>query len=307
MAVSGLGQEERRITTLHSSSLCALLFFYNVTKNNTLVLPLNTNKGTRIVEFTESLFEFKNHVISDRSPSNVDVVLVGRSIEGNEGGGKDVVLFLESKFAEYFLSSGGTCDIGKGYLTNEIGAKLYEIEENWNGKLSDMPVDDKRLYNLEKLKGLNLQIQKTKQRKNGKEVDVYKLSSEDTFYIHGIKQMISHYIGIKNLINGTIYDKYKSEDKRKKEVQDLILSRKPIVILGEIVFKLPFEKGEEDFEAYEKKYEQLAIIIAKIAEQEHEDSQFEILKDLLLYSQITKGEKNNYKVDEKVKLFYGMN
>lgn len=35
-ACSGFGREERRIATLHSSSLCALLFFYNVTKEHPL-------------------------------------------------------------------------------------------------------------------------------------------------------------------------------------------------------------------------------------------------------------------------------
>ena len=69
MACSGTGDELKKITTLHSSSLCALLFFFNV-DNKKLVIPSLSE-----YEFTESYFEFKNKVIG--YPSNIDVVLLG--------------------------------------------------------------------------------------------------------------------------------------------------------------------------------------------------------------------------------------
>ncbi len=96
MAVSGSGQEGRRITTLHSSSLCALLHFYNIEEEPLLKLTLDTNKKTRSVTFTQSFFEYQTPVFN--YPSNMDVVLLGKDDEGEE-----VALFLESKFSEYFL------------------------------------------------------------------------------------------------------------------------------------------------------------------------------------------------------------
>ena len=48
MAVTGSGQEIHKISTLHSSSLCALLHFYNVTDKNPLVLDLVLNSDSSI-------------------------------------------------------------------------------------------------------------------------------------------------------------------------------------------------------------------------------------------------------------------
>ena len=48
MATGGDGDEGRKIRTLHSSSLCALLFFYNVTREHPLTLDLDG----RVIRFT---------------------------------------------------------------------------------------------------------------------------------------------------------------------------------------------------------------------------------------------------------------
>ncbi|WP_301425483.1 hypothetical protein [Bacteroides caecimuris] len=81
-ATSGAGQEADRISTLHSSSLLALLCFSNVTKETPLYID-----G---IEYTKVWFEVKNKVF-DR-PSNIDIVLEGENSD---------LLFLESKFTEY--------------------------------------------------------------------------------------------------------------------------------------------------------------------------------------------------------------
>lgn len=70
-AISGDGSEDNKITNLRSSSLCSLLFFYNVSKDDKLDLELNGD----ICTFETSIFEFKNKVI--KKPSNMDVVLLG--------------------------------------------------------------------------------------------------------------------------------------------------------------------------------------------------------------------------------------
>ena len=54
-ACSGSGHEERRITTLHSSSLCPLLFFYSVSESNPLYLKMD---GVGEAKFTKSIFEY---------------------------------------------------------------------------------------------------------------------------------------------------------------------------------------------------------------------------------------------------------
>lgn len=65
----GSGNEIQRIGTLHSSALCALLFFYNITENHPITL---TVEGKECV-FIHSRFEFKNAVI--KNPSNMDDTL----------------------------------------------------------------------------------------------------------------------------------------------------------------------------------------------------------------------------------------
>lgn len=301
-AVSGGGQELTKITTLHSSSLCCLLFFYNVSENNRLTLKFETNKGERRVTFTKSVFEFKNIVtLNKNAPSNVDVVLIGEDEKK-----KRVFLFLESKFAEYYLSSGEPCALGEGYFKNEIGAKFYKIKGDLNNDLGSM--DYGKSYELDGLlKSLGVTIKKNKLKKNGKDKDVYTIQSNKISYIDGIKQMISHYIGIKNLISEQYYS---SKEKQLIETEIKNKDKDDIIyILGEIAFELPHEDAKKALKNYRDNYKLLAKIIAK---QEPENSRFEILKDLKFYSEITedertKGEKNNYKVDEKVKLFYGMN
>ena len=63
-ACSGSGQEAMKITTMHSSSLCALLFFYNVCEGNELVLSLgnNAHKNTYVFNFSNFNFPCKTEI-----------------------------------------------------------------------------------------------------------------------------------------------------------------------------------------------------------------------------------------------------
>lgn len=96
-SISGDGDELSKNNALHSSSLCALLCFYNI-KNK----PIEY-KG---IKYDDVFFEFKNKVI--RNPSNMDVVLTGKDKEG-----KDSILFIECKFSEFFGT--GAYPLGDGY------------------------------------------------------------------------------------------------------------------------------------------------------------------------------------------------
>ena len=268
MAVSGSGSESFKITKLNSSSLCCLLFFYNVSDNNSLTLQFETNRGERTIEFTETIFEFKNNVFN--APSNIDVALIGTEKNNKD---KSIILFLESKFAEYYYDAGGACNIGGKYVTDPLSEWLYADE------------------NLEEL-GL-----KKISRHDNKGKIYYRLENKykDIFYIHGIKQMISHYCGIKKLLDGKYYKSEKQESVYEK------IKKGATVILGEIVFHLPNGIANKEIERYDAKYKKLAKIIAS---HEKENPKFEILKELLSYSEF---KTNSFTVDERVKAFYGMN
>ena len=176
----------KKITTLHSSSLCALLFFFNV-DNKKLVIPSLSE-----YEFTESFFEFKNKVI--RYPSNIDVVLLGKNIKT----GKKVILFLESKFSEYITGIGKikASKIESYFKTDRYSAPIYESidkEENF-----DFDFNKKDgFYNSKK-------------------------------YNEGIKQMISHYYGIRNFMKKPADNEDVYKNIRNYEAEE--------IILGEILF-----------------------------------------------------------------------
>lgn len=277
MAVSGSGQEGRKIRTLHSSSLCALLHFYNVSDTNPLVISdLETNRKKRTIKFTKSLFEIKSPVINN--PSNMDVVLIGKDTESDE----DIVFFLESKFSEYYLyASNKSGKISRKYLCHEFSEPLIF---KFVRSLTGMKID--RLDN-----------------------ENFKLVSEtEPFYIDGIKQMISHYTGIRNVLN---HDYYKEEDPVNAVKQKIMVDaindgnkgRGAVVILGEIVFDrfigdFELKSGLKCGKAYSQKYEELAkhigCLIADLP-------QFEIVKKELGYSMFM---VNDHVIEEPIRQFY---
>lgn len=102
MAIGGSGDEKKKITTLHSSSLLALLFFSGITAENPLLIDR--------IPYNQVFFEIKNKVfpnaaVSDK-PSNIDIMLVSETSED--------LLFIESKFTEYFDC--GKINISEKYL-----------------------------------------------------------------------------------------------------------------------------------------------------------------------------------------------
>ncbi|MBE5847740.1 MAG: hypothetical protein E7300_08685 [Lachnospiraceae bacterium] len=271
MATSGSGEEDRKITTLHSSSLCALLHFYNITKNTPLTLELVTDKHPkRTVKFTESYFEYKSPVINN--PSNMDVVLLGKD------NGQDVVLLLESKFSEYFLGASSVLhDVSNQYLDK---------------KYASAP-----LYTDEVLKKMGL-------RKKPDGEGYFKLESFDgQFYIGGIKQMISHYTGVMNVLNGESYDEKGRKSEVQEKVKNAINKENAVVILGEIVFDsiigdLELRPKVKCGSAYSEKYEKLAMQIKDLTK---ENMRFEIITKELGYSLF---KDNKHKIEPKIKEFY---
>ncbi len=250
-AIGGDGQEYRRIRTLHSSSLISLLCFYGVSEAK----PLTISIDGRNVEFTESSFEEKNTIGPDADgkphESNMDVFLKGRDKET----GRAVVLFLESKFSEY-LSWGKHSDI-----SNFVYWKTYA-----------------QLFNGGYLDRMGLKYESTDN--NDTYSELASIKGYTRHYAGGIKQMVSHFLGVKNV---AAEDKYKDCD----------------IYLGEILFKFPetVDPKHIKFNDYNRLYGILAEGLNAISE-----SKFKIVGQCFTYQDVFK----SFDLDETVRLFYSL-
>ncbi len=257
-AVSGDGNEESRILTLVSSTLCALLFFYNITDTNPLELELNNKR----VVFSKSIFEFRNVVFSN--PSNIDVTLVGKDQQGNR-----VVLLLESKMVEYYrdVNIKSKEEISNKYLSDKIASKLYSEDLGYEIVNSNSG---------------------------------FRLHSNEISYIDGIKQMISHFVGVKNLVDGKYSDKngHGNLELMKECVED----ENAKFYLGVILFdkkigELKLSTGEACLRAFMFRYRSLV----KLINERFNSSKLEMLNEVMLYSLF---QNNKFFVEEKIKKFY---
>lgn len=242
MAISGDGQEYRRISTLHSSSLVALLCFYSLSKDHPLTMEIDGQN----VEFYKSLFEQKNPIDKEgQHNSNMDVVLVGRN-DAEES----VILFLESKFSEY-LTHGKYDKIS--FVYDDIYRALVADGQPIDG-LEIVPRAD--TWSISASKGKPQQ------------------------YCQGIKQLISHYLGIQN---GFIEDKGKEYDH---------------IYLAEMLFKFPegVDKGHKSYDSYVGLYKQLARKLNSI----NSVPKFKMLESSLTYQDLLR----NFRLDDKVREFY---
>lgn len=271
MAISGDGQEVKRISTLHSSSLAALLLLYSVSERKPLKCILDNN----IYTFNESFFEVKTEV-KDSHFSNMDVVLVGKNSED-----KDVIYFLESKFSEYLHT--GMC--------NNISLEAYKDKYDGLGLINN---DDA-------IKGLHF----IKVEKGKDDVDCLQITSDTPQYCSGIKQMISHFIGVTNFAeNG---EKAMDPKQKKFPFFDELLKLQKAgaeIILGEVLFGFDCavdgedSKGETKLSKYSSIYEQLAEILK--ANTSKVSSKVHVLPQVLTYQELLEG----FELDDRVKAFY---
>lgn len=280
-ACSGSGQEALKITTMHSSSLCALLFFYNVYEGNELVLRLGNGASKKAYVFNKSFFEFQNVVIKGRQPSNMDVVLVGYEKEDET---KQVVLFLESKFSEYYTESKVKMDIADSYLENQYGKVIYNKLQKIGYKIDDSIAPENK----------------------------FRLLAPVATYMDGIKQMISHYIGVRNLLSGEVVKKRACEEH--KDVVK-VTENDATILLGSIIFDDLFEKVEDKkkyYGAYESAHIELAKILNKVSKDDKSvagTDRLTVLEVPLTYSGIFDKEKigeseKGFQLDKKVKDYY---
>ncbi len=242
MAISGDGQEYRRISTLHSSSLVALLCFYSLSKDSPLTMEIDGGK----VEFYKSLFEQKNSIDKEgQHNSNMDLVLIGENDKG-----ESVILFFESKFSEY--------------LTRGKYDKISNVYDDiYNALIADkQPIDGIEIK--AGIDGWSISAPKGKPQQ----------------YCQGIKQMISHYLGIQN---GFIKDQGKEYD---------------YIYLGEILYKFPedVDKGHKSYNSYVGLYNQLACKLNSL----NAEPNFKMLESSFTYQDLM----CNFKLDQKVRDFY---
>lgn len=278
-ACSGSGQEAMKITAMHSSSLCALLFFYNVCEDNELVLCLGNDVHKNTYVFNQSFFEFQNVVIKGRQPSNMDVTLVGYK---KDAPSKPVVLFLESKFSEYYAEPKDKLDIADSYLKNQYGEVVYKNE----------------------LQKIGYKIDDTITPANK-----FRLLAPVATYMDGIKQMVSHYIGVCNLLTGEVVKKRACEEH--KVIVDKI-EDKAEVFLGSIIFDDLFEEAEDKkkyYGAYEEAHIKLAKVLNKVSKGVAGTDRLTVLEVPLTYTEIFNKEKigeseQGFQLDKKVKRYY---
>ena len=170
-AAYGKGSELREITQLNSSALVALMCFYPVNELNPIKITLVADGTKHTLSLTELHLEKENPVYSPNRPSSIDIALYGKDVSS----GENVVLFLESKFGEYF------------------NHKNYRAGASYKDFYRDI-VSEQNL-----LRDISFKADESGVEVNG-----------PTQYCEGIKQMISHYIGSEksyelNQENRTIY------------------------------------------------------------------------------------------------------
>lgn len=227
---SGSGNEVRKITTLTSSSLCALLFFYDVKKK-----PITIKLNNKSIQFNDVMFEFKNKVTENGGPSNMDIVLIS--------GSEKTILFLESKFSEYLFP--GQENVRNTYKTE------FETE----------------FYNENFLSNIGLSFGKSNNN------DYFTIKSKEyktSVYAAGIKQMISHFIGVRN------FSKAKGDLTDSRQ-----LDNSYTIYLGEILFdNFNYDKADSLLESYCDLYSKL---INELNTREHT---FTLLSSPLKYSDL---------------------
>ena len=131
------------------------------------------------------------------------------------------------------------------------------------------------------------------------------ISEKEPFYIDGIKQMISHYTGIRNVLNGNFYktEKENQENEQKQNEINNAIKNGATVILGEIVFDrfigdLELKSGLKCGEIYSQKYEELAKQIGELTK---DVPKFEIMQKELGYSLFN---KNDHIIEDQIRQFY---
>lgn len=186
----GQGHEIDKIETIYSSSLQSLLIFSQVSEHNKITVGKDT--------YDEVHFEYKNKAFG--YPSCIDVVLINRK--------EKKILFIESKLSEIIRDSTikGTKKIGPSYF-GPGGYSLIELYDK--KKLSSIGINVPENINIGKDSPNTIKLEISKITKNNSKgwTAVEKIEGCKYVYSEGIKQILSHLLGIyyfKNLLKEDI-------------------------------------------------------------------------------------------------------
>lgn len=215
---NGSGDESSKFYAVDSSSRLSFLCFSSwIEKNGYVEIEIKL-KGKGPVKFTQLYFEAKNKVIS--GPSNVDVLLVNKE--------KKILIYLESKFTEYVRDNQDNRDknqakLGKGYFKSKDTdiTKLMDVLKS--SDIVSENSDDKGAHAVES-------------------------KNHPLTYPQGIKQMISHFIGVCKGPSGRDVEHDKLH-KLWEEAED--------IYLGSILYQF----SDKEFDAYSKCHEELANVL----------------------------------------------
>lgn len=261
-AISGDGQEAQRITRLGSSSLLAFLCFNAVSKER----PLKISWGENICcRFNEVHFECRNQITTGENSrcSNIDVLLIGNY----DDTGKPVALFLESKFSEHFGRSSSFKNISIIYKED------YDdfFRRSWD----------------------SLEYQPGKDESGNDTIELR--TKGDTQYCAGIKQMISHYRGLRILARN--HNSHSESNQSNVFHFDGLTD----VFLGSIVFDFStnISDKKDALGAYRKLYKDFVNHCP-------ENQPFRIVPELLTYQQVFACQKSEkqFLLPQKVRAMY---
>lgn len=253
MAVRGDGQEWRRIDTLHSSSLLALLFFCGISEYNPLTI--------HDVKYTQCFFEVRNKVYD--KASNIDVVLYSPL--------ENKLLYLESKFSEYIHHGKAFVSVKYLHIYRELikHFNTIDIVENITKTISD-----KKNNRKERVPGFEIIMR----------------DGRNNLYLQGIKQMISHVIGIASGPADDNIDEFKQIFNKKE---------KPVKEFTSILFDV----GKDELNNYRKLYTEAVEKITAHSLYGY-TIDFE-LTPAISYQELI-SENPNYILPKHFKTFYGL-
>ena len=128
--------------------------------------------------------------------------------------------------------------------------------------------------------------------------------------MEGIKQMISHYIGVRNLLDRKVVSKRNSVGHG--NVVDAV-NKGAKVFLGSIIFADLFSSAKDReayYENYAAKYKELAKLLNSVSNMPKPDEgigsteRLMVLENPLTYTEVFNRGSSNFFVDEKVKKYY---
>lgn len=271
IATQGQGDELRKVNSVISSALLSLLTFYPLFENTDKSKYLTIN-GER---YFRCFFEVRNRVINPSRPSCVDVALI--SVDEKK------ILFLESKLSEYADGVEARHEYGKGYKS------LYE---------------ECGLFSIALSKHFRLGERKDK-------LILKSLDDKEKIYIEGIKQSISHLIG---LVRGPQFYKQGYYPKDYYEEYEDFYEKADVIEYATILFDpAAFNVNTEEFKAYSELYSKTIIehgkeIVDCIKSWDNGESEYkkriEILERILTYQRLLSDKNNRRLVAESVLKYY---